>query len=152
MKSFIRSIVAGFRRPLVQVYVLFFLIIGFLCVQIARAAIVSSNMVTYATITTGATNTSAPVLIGTAYIATTPSFVISDGGCVTGTNGFLANIKYGLGTNPANATIVATYTKARTNSDDGVVTPAGITLNIYAFAELVGVTNITAGAKAIFTQ
>ena len=116
------------------------------------AGIVSSNMVTYATQSTGTTNNGRAVLIGTAYIATAPSFVISDGGIVTGTNGLLVNIKYGLGTNIVNASTVASYSKATTNAEDGVVTPAGITLSVYAFTEVIAVTNATVGTKAIFNN
>ena len=120
-------------------------------VAVSQAAIVSSNMVTYATQGTGTTNNGVPVLIGTAYIPTTPSFIISDGGIVTGTNGLIVNIKYGLSTNASSMSTVSTYTKAVTNATDGVVTPAGITLSIYAITEVIAVTNATVGTKAIFT-
>lgn len=117
----------------------------------AIAGVTSSNIVTYATQSTGTTNNGVAVLIGTAYLPTSPTFLISDGGIPTGTNGLVVYVKYGLGTNIANASTVATYTKSSTNAQDGSVSPTGITLSIYAFTQVVAVTNATVGTKAIFT-
>lgn len=135
-------------KKLILVPILFLALI--LSVTTLIGGISSSNMVTYATQSTGTTNNGVPVLLGTAYIPTTPSFVISDGGIVTGTNGLLVYIKFGLGTNIANASTVATYTKTSTNAEDGVVTPAGITVSVYGFTQVIAVTNATVGTKAIF--
>ena len=113
------------------------------------AAVSSSNLVTYAATGGASTNNGTPVLIGTAYIATTPSFIISDGG-TTATNAMVVYVQYGLDTNYFST--VATYTKAATNATDGVVTPGGITLRIYAQTKVVTTNSVTVGTKAVFTQ
>ena len=128
------------------------LILSLLLPRLRAAGVVSSNIVTYASQSTGTTNNGRAIPIGTAYIPTTPTFVISDGGIPTGTNGLLVNVMFGLGTNIVNATTVATYVKGSTNAEDGVVTPSGISLTIYGFTQVIAVTNATVGTKAIFNN
>ena len=116
----------------------------------AFAGLSVSNLVTYASTGGASTNTGTPVLIGTAYLANAPSFIISDGGTAT-TNALTGYVLYGIGTNTANMTSVATYTKAATNAADGTITPAGISFQIYATVQLVTTNSVSAGAKAAFS-
>lgn len=115
----------------------------------ARADITSSNMVTYATTSGASTNNGAPVLIGTAFIQSSPSFIISDGG-TTSTNALTVYVKYGLDTNYFST--VATYTKNSTNATDGVVTPATLKVSIYAITQVVTTNSVPVGTKLILTQ
>ena len=113
------------------------------------AAITSSNMVTYATTSGASTNNGVPVLIGTAFIQSSPSFIISDGG-TTSTNALTVYVKYGLDTNYFST--VATYTKSSTNATDGVVTPATLKVSIYAITQVVTTNSVPVGTKLILTQ
>lgn len=117
--------------------------------NVCRADLSLSNMVTYASTGGAVTNTSAPVIIGTAYISSPASFVFSDGGTVT-TNALTAFVQYGLGTN--SFTTVATYTKSATNPTDGVVTPASVSFPIYAQVVIVTTNSLNIGAKALFNR
>ena len=114
----------------------------------AKAGITVSNLFTYGMVS-NTTQNGSNVLIGTAYIATTPTFAIQDGG-VGNTNDLLVNIRYGIG-DTTNMTTVATYRKSTTNATDGVVTPSGITLQIYAAAQIVTTNAVNVGTKAIFS-
>lgn len=115
----------------------------------SEAAITITNLFTYGSVS-NATQNGSNVLIGTAYIATTPTFNIQSGG-LTATNAMTVYIQYGIG-DTTNMTTVATYNQATTNAQDGVVSPAGITLNIYARAQIVTTNNVTVGTKAIFNR
>lgn len=115
----------------------------------ALAGITSSNMVTYATTSGASTNNGVPILIGQAYLPTSPNFVISDGGTLT-TNAFTVYIQYGLDTNYY--ATVATYTKPTTNATDGVVTPGGIKINVFAQTKIVTTNAVTIGTKLITEQ
>jgi|GEM_PF-6979737 len=114
-----------------------------------HAAITSSNMVTYATTSGASTNNGVPVLIGNAYIQTSPSFIISDGGTTT-TNALTVYVKYGLDTNYF--ATVATYAKTATNATDGVVTPGTLKVSIYAITQVVTTNSVPVGTKLILTQ
>lgn len=114
--------------------------------MVGIAGVTSSNLITYASTGGASTNTGTPVLIGTAYIATVPTFVISDGGTAT-TNALTVFVQYGIDTNYY--TTVATYTKATTNAAEGIVSPSGITLSIYAQTKVVTTNAVTVGTKAI---
>jgi hypothetical protein len=113
------------------------------------ATLSSSNLVTYAATGGASTNTGNAVLIGTAYVSTAPSFIISDGGTAT-TNALTVEVQYGLDT--TNFTTQAIYTKPTTNATDGVVTPGVLALRIYARTRVVTTNNISVGTKAVFTQ
>ena len=117
--------------------------------NVCRADISFSNLVTYASTGGAVTNTSAPVIIGTAYISSSRSFLISDGGTAS-TNALTAYVQYSMGTN--SFTTVATYTKTTTNAVDGVVTPASVSFPIYAQVVIVTTNNVAVGAKAVFNQ
>lgn len=104
-------------------------------------------MVTYGAVNS-TTNVGVPVLLGKAYVPTSPTFIISDGGCPTGTNKLTVNIKIGMGTNYF--TTQATYTKSVTNAQEGTVTPATISFDVYAQTEVITTTNINVGTKAVF--
>jgi hypothetical protein len=97
------------------------------------------------------TNYGVPVLIGSAYLANPPSFVVSDGGVVN-TNALTVYVQYGLSTASNQMTTVATYTKGSTNATDGVVTPSGITVSIYAQTLVITTNNLPVGTKAIFNR
>ena len=124
-----------------------------LCVaaMTASAAITSSNLVTYAATGGASTNYGVPVLIGTAYIANPPSFLISDGGVVN-TNALTVYVQYGLSTNATTMSTVATYNKSATNAADGTVSPSSITLSIYAQTLVVTTNAVSVGTKAIFNR
>jgi hypothetical protein len=111
------------------------------------AAITSSNLLTYTSVN-NTTNNGNVVLIGTAYVPTTPTFVIQSGG-LTATNALTVNVQYGLDTNTF--ATVATYTQATTNAQDGTITPSGITLSIYARTQVITTNNVSVGSKAIFS-
>jgi hypothetical protein len=113
---------------------------------IARGGTTVSNLLTYATIST-TTNNGSPVLVGTAYIATTPTFNIQYEGLFA-TNDVLVRVQYGLDTNTF--TTVATWNPASTNAGDGLITPSGITLSIYARTQIVTTNATDVGSKAIF--
>lgn len=117
----------------------------------APATITSSNLVTYAATGGAVTNYGVPVLIGTAYIANPPSYVISDGGVVN-TNALIVYVQYGLSTASNTMSTVATYVKSSTNATDGVVSPATITLSIYAQTVVVTTNSVNVGTKAIFNR
>lgn len=119
--------------------------------QAAFATIVSTNLVPYATSGGLSTNFGRPLLIGTAYIANPPNFLISDGGTVN-TNSLFVYVQYGLSTNSTTMATVATYTKATTNATEGVVNPANITLSIYAQTMVVTTNAVDVGTKAVFIQ
>ena len=121
-------------------------LILFVSAMVGIAGVTSSNLITYASTGGTSTNTGTPVLIGTAYIATVPTFVISDGGTAT-TNALTVFVQYGIDTNYY--TTVATYTKATTNAAEGIVSPSGITLSIYAQTKVVTTNAVTVGTKAI---
>ena len=108
--------------------------------------ITSSNMLTYTEVDT-TTNNGTPVLIGTAYIPTAPTFIISSGG-LSATNALVVYIQYGLDTNTFST--VATYTQSTTNAQDGTITPSGISLSIYAQTQVVTTNAVNVGTKAIF--
>ena len=114
-----------------------------------HGAITSSNMVTYAATGGASTNTGTPVLIGYAYIQSSPSFIISDGGTAT-TNALTVNIRYGLDTN--NFSTIATYTKSGTNATEGVVTPGTTKIPIYAQTQVITTKRVTVGTKTILQQ
>lgn len=114
---------------------------------VANAGTTVSNLLTYASVN-NTTNNGGTVLIGTAYIATTPTFNIQSGG-LANTNALVVYIQYGLDTNTFST--VATYRQATTNAQDGVVTPSGISLSIYARAQVVTTNDVSVGTKAIFT-
>lgn len=116
-----------------------------------HAAITSSNLVTYASTGGASTNYGAAVLIGTAYIANPPSYLVSDGGVVN-TNALIVYVQYGLSTASNTMSTVATYTKSATNATDGVVSPASITLSIYAQTVVVTTNDVAVGTKAIFNR
>lgn len=120
-------------------------------VAVAPATITSSNLVTYASSGGASTNYGVPVLIGTAYIANPPSFLISDGGTVT-TNSLTVYVQYGLSTASNTMSTVATYTKSATNATDGTVSPSSITLSIYAQTVVVTTNSLPVGSKAIFNR
>lgn len=113
---------------------------------VARADITSSNMVTYASTGGASTNNGTPIFLGNVYLPVTPNFVISDGGTAT-TNALTVYIQYGFDTNYF--TTVATYTKASTNAADGVVTPSGVRLSIWAITRVVTTNSLSVGTKAI---
>ena len=113
------------------------------------AAITITNLFTYGMVS-NTTENGSNVLIGTAYIPTVPTFAIASGG-LTNTNDLVVNIQYGVG-NTTNMTTVATYRQSTTNATDGTVSPAGITLQIYARAQIVTTNAVTAGTKAIFSS
>jgi hypothetical protein len=115
----------------------------------AFGAITSSNLVTYAATGGASTNNGVPVLIGTAYISTPPSFIISDGGTTT-TNAISVDIQYGLDTN--NFTTQTTYTKSVTNATEGVITPGVLAVKIYARTRVVTTNGVSVGTKAVFNQ
>jgi hypothetical protein len=117
--------------------------------NVCRADISFSNMVTYASTGGAVTNTSAPVIIGTAYISANRSFLITDGGTAS-TNALIAYVKYSVGTN--GFTTVATYTKTGTNAVEGVVTPAAVSFPIYAEVVFITTNDVAVGAKAVFPQ
>ena len=118
---------------------------------VSQAAIVSSNLVTYAATSGASTNYGVPVLIGTAYIANPPSYLVSDGGVVN-TNALTVYVQYGLSTNSTTMSTVATYTKSSTNATDGTVSPSSITLSIYAQTVVVTTNAVSVGTKAIFNR
>jgi len=120
-----------------------------LAMNSARAGIAVTNLFTYGSVS-NTTENGSNVLIGTAYIATTPTFNIQSGG-LTDTNALLVNIQYGIG-DTTNMTTVATYRQSTTNAQDGTVSPSGITLNIYARAQIVTTNDVTVGTKAIFNR
>jgi len=105
-----------------------------------------TNLLTYTTVDT-TTNNGSPVLIGTAYVPTTPTFTIQSGG-LTDTNALVVYIQYGLDTNTFST--IATYYQATTNAQDGTVVPSGITLSIYARTQVVTTNSVNVGTKAIF--
>lgn len=113
----------------------------------ASAGITSSNLLTYTAVDT-TTNNGGTVLIGSAYIATTPTFVIQSGG-LADTNALTVYVQYGLDTNTFST--VATYRQSTTNAQDGTVTPSGITLSIYARTQVVTTNSVNVGTKAIFS-
>ena len=119
------------------------------CAASAQAAITVTNLFTYGSVS-NATQNGSNVLIGTAYIANTPSFSIQSGG-MGNTNDMVVYIQYGIG-DTTNMTTVATYRQTATNAADGVVSPANITLNIYARAQIVTTNNVNVGTKAIFSR
>ena len=113
------------------------------------AAITSSNMVTYATTSGASTNNGVPVLIGTAYVPTSPNFVISYGN--TTTNALTVYVQYGLDTNYY--ATVATFTNATsTNASEAVITPGSIKINIYAQTKVITTNAMPVGTKLILTQ
>jgi hypothetical protein len=112
----------------------------------ASAGTTVSNLLTYASVN-NTTNNGGTVLLGTAYIATTPTFNIQSGG-LANTNALVVNIQYGLDTNTF--TTVATYRQSVTNAMDGQVTPSGITVNIYARTQVITTNDVSVGTKAIF--
>lgn len=113
----------------------------------AMAEITSSNLLTYVAV--NGTNNGNTIRIGTAFISTTPTFIIQSGGLAT-TNALSVNIQYGLDT--TNFSSVATYSQSTTNAQDGTVTPSGITLTIYARAQVITTNSVNVGAKAVFTS
>lgn len=115
----------------------------------AQAAITVTNLFTYGSVS-NTTQNGSNVLIGTAYIATTPTFAIQSGG-LSNTNDLVVYIQYGIG-DTTNMTTVATYRQTATNATDGVVSPSSITLNIYARAQIVTTNNVNVGTKAIFNR
>ncbi len=106
-------------------------------------------MVTYAATGGASTNYGVPVLIGSAFIPNPPSFLISDGGVVN-TNALTVYVQYGLSTASNQMSTVATYTKSATNATDGTVSPASITINIYAQTLVITTNSVPVGTKAIF--
>lgn len=127
---------------------LFSFLLAFSLQLSALAAITSSNLVTYADTGGASTNTGQAVLIGTAYIASAPSYIISDGG-TTSTNALTVEIQYGLDT--TNFSTQAIYTKAATNATEGVVTPGILAVRIYARTRVVTTNAVPVGTKAVFT-
>lgn len=128
------------------------LIISALCFPLcATAQLSSSNLVTYAASGGPSTNTGRLVYLGSAYVATQPSFIISDGGTVT-TNALTVRVKYGVGTNSAGFNTVATYSKTATNATDAVVSPGTVRLDIYAITEVITTNSVNVGTKAILQQ
>ena len=117
------------------------------CLIPAHAQSSVSNMVTYAASGGPSTNNGTPVYIGSAYLAVSPSFLISDGG-TTATNALTVYVQYGLDTNYF--ATVATYTKPTTNAADGLVSPGGVTIRVYAQTKVVTTNNLPVGTKAIF--
>lgn len=124
------------------------LISAFCLLNSAFAAITVTNLFTYGVVS-NTTENGSNVLIGTAYIPTVPTFAIQSGG-LTSTNDLLVNIQYGIG-NTTNMTTVATYRQTVTNATDGTVAPSGITLQIYARAQIVTTNAVNVGTKAIFS-
>lgn len=114
----------------------------------AHAGITVSNLFTYGAVN-NTTQNGSNVLIGTAYIATTPTFSVQSGG-LGNTNDMVVYVQYGIG-DTTNMTTVATYRQATTNAQDGTISPSGITLNIYARAQIVTTNNVNVGTKAIFS-
>lgn len=115
----------------------------------AGAAVTVSNLFTYGSVSNTTANGS-NVLVGTAYVPTTPTFSIQNGG-LTATNALVVYIQYGIG-DTTNMTTVATYYPSATNATEAVVSPSGITLNIYARAQIVTTNSVNVGTKAIFVR
>ena len=113
------------------------------------AAIVSSNLITYAATGGASTNTGTYVYVRTAYITTAPEFLISDGG-TTSTNALTVEVQYGLDTNYFST--AATYTKTSTNATEGVISPGVLAVRVYARTRAITTNNVSVGTKAIITQ
>jgi len=128
-------------KKLILTIALLALFVGF-----AQAGTTVSNLLTYTSVN-NTTNNGAPVLIGTAYIATTPTFNIQHAGLFA-TNDVLVRVQYGLDTNTF--TTVYTWNAATTNAVDEQITPSGITINIYARTAITTTNNTSVGSKAVF--
>lgn len=113
----------------------------------ALAGTTVTNLLTYQSVN-NTTNNGAPVLIGTAYITTTPNFNIQQAGLVN-TNDILVRVQYGLDTNTF--TTVYTWNPTSTNAGDSVISPSGFTVYVYARTQIVTTNNTSVGSKAIFT-
>lgn len=107
-----------------------------------------TNLLTY-TAVNNTTNNGSTVLIGTAYISTTPTFNIQQQG-LANTNDILVRVQYGLDTNTF--TTVYTANPSSTNAGDWQIAPSGITLYIYARTAITTTNNTSVGSKAIFTS
>jgi hypothetical protein len=105
-----------------------------------------SNLLTYQTIST-TTNNGSPVLIGTAYVPTTPTFAIQYEGLFA-TNDVLVRVQYGLDTNTFST--ITTWNPASTNASTGLITPSGITLYIYGRTQIVTTNATDVGSSAVF--
>lgn len=114
-----------------------------------QGAITSSNMVTYAATGGASTNNGTPILIGYAYIQSSPSFIISYGN--TTTNALTVNVRYGLDT--TNFATITTFTNGTsTNATDAVVTPGTMKIPIYAQTQVITTNNMNVGTKVIIQQ
>ena len=127
---------------------LLLLISSFFILHSAFGAITVTNLFTYGTVS-NTTENGSNVLIGTAYIPTVPTFSIQSGG-LANTNALVVYIQYGVG-DTTNMTTVATYRQTATNASSGTVSPSGITLQIYARAQIVTTNAVTVGTSAIFS-
>ena len=119
------------------------------CALVARAALVSSNMVTFgSTGATGSTNTSAVVTAGIIYLPAT-TFTFQHAG-LTNFPQLAIDIQGGLGTNPATHSVIQTYTASYTNDGiDSVTITNGGSVPFY-FSLVVRATNgLSVGAQAI---
>ena len=127
--------------------ILAILIVLLACLIPAHAQSSVSNMVTYAASGGASTNNGTPVYIGSAYLAVSPSFLVSDGG-TTATNALTVYVQYGLDTNYF--ATVATYTKTATNATDGLVSPGAVTIRLYAQTKVITTNSVSVGTKAIY--
>lgn len=117
-----------------------------LCLCSAQAALVSSNLLTLATVNSS-TNTGSAVSLGNVYIPATTFSVQSIG--VGGTNGPGGRIYVGLSTNTAYKIQVGTVTV--TNDTVQSVTLTNSAIPIYVFFEAYNTTNtaVQVGAQSI---
>ena len=110
----------------------------------SRAALVSSNLFTYASIST--TNTSGNVVLGTVYLPST-TFSIQNGG-LTATNALAVDFQMSF--SPSNFTTVYTYIPAQTNAIiDSSVPPNGGLVTIYCQAVIRPTNTLSVGVSSI---
>ena len=123
------------------------LAVGALCLCSAKAAIVSSNLLTLTSVS-ASTNAGAAVSLGTVYLpATTYSIQsVGTGGTNTSSGG---RIYIGVTTNKAEMTLAGTYTI--TNDTVASYTLTNQTVRIYTIFEAYNTTNVAVsiGAQAI---
>lgn len=127
-------------KKLILTIALLALLVGF-----AQAGTTVSNLLTYTSVN-NTTNNGSAILIGTAYVPTTPIFNIQHAGLYA-TNDVLVRVQYGLDTNTF--TTVYTWNAATTNATDEQILPTGITLYIYARTAITTTNNTSVGSKAI---